>query len=72
MKYLQGRFPWLLIGVDFDNDSAFMNDTVIPWCREQKLEVTLACLQKERPSVRRAEKRRGRPPADGLRPLRRG
>jgi hypothetical protein len=40
IKYLQGQFPWLLIGVDFDNDSAFMNDVVIPWCCEQKLEVT--------------------------------
>jgi hypothetical protein len=30
IKYLQGQFPWLLIGVDFDNDSAFMNDVVIP------------------------------------------
>lgn len=26
--------------MDFDNDSAFMNDVVVPWCREQKLEVT--------------------------------
>jgi hypothetical protein len=33
-------FPWLLRGVDFDNDSAFMNDVVVPWCRQQKLEVT--------------------------------
>ena len=40
IKHLQGQFPWLLIGVDFDNDSAFMNDVVIPWCREQKLDVT--------------------------------
>ncbi|SCB55831.1 Integrase core domain-containing protein [Bradyrhizobium shewense] len=30
----QSPFPWL------DNDSAFMNDVVVPWCREQKLEVT--------------------------------
>ena len=36
----QGLFPWLLRGVDFDNDSAFMNEVVIPWCRGQKLEVT--------------------------------
>ena len=36
----QSLFPWLLRGVDFDNDSAFMNDAVVPWCREQKLEVT--------------------------------
>jgi Integrase core domain len=36
----QSLFPWLLRGVDFDNDSAFMNETVVPWCRGQKLEVT--------------------------------
>jgi hypothetical protein len=40
IKHVQSLFPWLLRGVDFDNDSAFMNDTVVPWCREQKLEVT--------------------------------
>jgi hypothetical protein len=40
IKRVQSLFPWLLRGVDFDNDSAFMNDTVVPWCREQKLEVT--------------------------------
>jgi len=40
MKHVQRLFPWLLRGVDFDNDSAFMNDVVVPWCREQKLEVT--------------------------------
>ena len=28
-------FLWPLRGVDFDNDSAFMNDVVVPWCREQ-------------------------------------
>jgi hypothetical protein len=27
-------FPW------FDNDSAFMNDVVVPWCRQQKIEAT--------------------------------
>jgi hypothetical protein len=36
----QSLFPWLLLGVDFDNDSAFMNEVVISWCRGQKLEVT--------------------------------
>ena len=39
MKHVQSLFPWLLRGVDFDNDSAFMNvDLVVPWCREQKLD----------------------------------
>jgi hypothetical protein len=40
IKRARGLFPWLLRGVDFDNDSAFMNDVVVPWCRGQKLEVT--------------------------------
>jgi hypothetical protein len=36
----QSLFPWLIRGADFDNDSAFMNHVVVPWCREQKIEVT--------------------------------
>jgi hypothetical protein len=36
----QSLFPWLLRGADFDNDSSFMNDVVVPWCRAQKIEVT--------------------------------
>src|SRR5258708_1984236 len=39
MKHVQRLFPWLLRGVDFDNDSAFMNEVVVPWGGEQKLEV---------------------------------
>jgi hypothetical protein len=40
LKRAQSLFPWLLRGVDFDNDSAFMNEVVVPWCRGQQLEVT--------------------------------
>lgn len=40
MTRAQSLFPWLLLGADFDNDSAFMNDVVVPWCRAQKIEVT--------------------------------
>src|SRR4051794_5672278 len=40
IKRAQGLFPWLIRGADFDNDSAFMNDVVVPWCRQQKIEVT--------------------------------
>jgi hypothetical protein len=40
IKRAQSLFPWLLRGADFDNDSAFMNDVVVPWCRAQKIEVT--------------------------------
>ena len=40
IKRAQSLFPWLLRGADFDNDSTFMNDVVVPWCRAQKIEVT--------------------------------
>ena len=40
MERAQGLFPWLLRGADFDNDSTFMNDVVVPWCRNQGMEVT--------------------------------
>jgi hypothetical protein len=33
MTRAQSLFPWLIRGADFDNDSAFMNDVVVPWCR---------------------------------------
>jgi hypothetical protein len=40
IKRAQSLLPWLLRGADFDNDSSFMNDVVVPWCRAQKIEVT--------------------------------
>ena len=33
-------FPFPLYGVDFDNDSLFMNELVVGWCRAEELEVT--------------------------------
>ena len=40
MTRAQNLFPWVIRGADFDNDSAFMNDVVVPWCRAQQIEVT--------------------------------
>ena len=40
MERAQSLFPWLVLGADFDNDSAFMYDVVVPWCRGQNIEVT--------------------------------
>src|SRR6201985_1864661 len=40
MERAQNLFPWLIRCADFDNDSAFMNDVVVPWCRERSIEVT--------------------------------
>ncbi|MDQ0028076.1 hypothetical protein J2X90_005929 [Variovorax paradoxus] len=34
--------PFPMLGVDFDNDSVFMNERVVGWCRAQGLEVTRA------------------------------
>ena len=40
MRRAQRLFPWLIRGADFDNDSAFMNDVVVGWCRTRRIEVT--------------------------------
>jgi len=40
IKCARSLFPFPLLGVDFDNDSAFMNELVVSWCRSQGLEVT--------------------------------
>lgn len=33
-------FPFPLKGVDFDNDTVFMNEAVVGWCRDAGLEIT--------------------------------
>ena len=43
----QSLFPWLIRGADFDNDSAFMNEVVVPWCRAQRIEGTRARAYKK-------------------------
>jgi hypothetical protein len=40
MERAQSLFPWLIRGLHFDNDSAFMNDVVVPWCLYRGIEVT--------------------------------
>ena len=36
----QSLFPWPIRGLDFDKDSAFMNEVVVPWCRSREIELT--------------------------------
>jgi hypothetical protein len=43
----QSLFPWPIRGLDFDNDSAFMNDVVVPWCRSREIEVTCSRAYKK-------------------------
>ena len=52
MQRAQRLFPWLVLGADFDNDSAFMNEVVVPWCRSQKIEVTRSRAYKRSSSSR--------------------
>jgi Integrase core domain len=40
LERAQNLFPWPVRGLDFDNDSVFMNDTVVSWCRSHGVEVT--------------------------------
>ncbi|SCB55969.1 Integrase core domain-containing protein [Bradyrhizobium shewense] len=40
LERAQNLFSWPVCGLDFDNDSAFMNDTVVSWCRSHDVEVT--------------------------------
>ena len=37
---LRGVLPFPLRGADFDNDSVFMNEDVVGWCRGNGIEVT--------------------------------
>lgn len=39
IKQDRSRFPFPLLGVDFENDSAFTNTLVVSWCRGEVLEV---------------------------------
>lgn len=39
IKHARPQFPCPLLGVDFDNDSAFMNEFVVSWCCSENLEV---------------------------------
>ena len=35
-----GKLPFPMLGLDVDNDSAFINETVVDYCKERKIELT--------------------------------
>jgi hypothetical protein len=37
---IQSRLPFSMLGLDVDNDSAFINETLLSYCRKRKLELT--------------------------------
>ncbi|WP_271566240.1 hypothetical protein [Bradyrhizobium sp. CCBAU 11386] len=47
LERAQNLFPWPVRGLDFDIDSAFMNDTVVSWCRSHDVEVTRSRAHKK-------------------------
>jgi hypothetical protein len=40
LEVIRRQFPVPILGIDSDNDSAFINETLLAYCQEQKLEFT--------------------------------
>src|SRR5207245_8560715 len=40
LAVIRRQFPVLVLGIDSDNDSAFINDTLLAYCQQQNLEFT--------------------------------
>ena len=66
---IQSRLPFPMLGLDVDNDSAFINETLLSYCRERKLELDeITRVQEERSGLDRAEERSGHQEVGRLRP----
>jgi hypothetical protein len=40
VQQIRARLPFAMLGLDVDNDSAFINETMLAYCQEQELEFT--------------------------------
>jgi hypothetical protein len=40
VEEVRGKLPFPMLGLDVDNDSAFINDTVVDYCKDLKIELT--------------------------------
>ncbi len=40
LEEVKGRLPFSLLGIDSDNDSAFLNGHLLAWCRKGGVEFT--------------------------------
>ena len=40
VEEIRGKVPFPLLGLDVDNDSAFINETVVDYCKERKITLT--------------------------------
>jgi hypothetical protein len=40
LEFLRRQFPIPIVGIDSDNDSAFINDTLVSYCKRERIEFT--------------------------------
>jgi len=40
VEEIRGKLAFAMLGLDVDNDSAFINETVVDYCKERKIELT--------------------------------
>jgi hypothetical protein len=40
VEEIRAKLPFRMLGLDVDNDSAFINETVVDYCKERKIELT--------------------------------
>ena len=40
LKILRRQFPIPVVGIDSDNDGAFINDTLVSYCKREQIEFT--------------------------------
>jgi hypothetical protein len=40
VEEVRGKLAFPILGLDVDNDSAFINETVVDYCKERKIELT--------------------------------
>ena len=73
LEAISGVFPVPVRGIDSDNDSVFINETLVGYCEERDRVHPLQGVPQERPGVDRAEERLGDPTLRRTRaPLRSG
>ena len=69
LEVIRRQLPVPILGIDSDNDSAFINETLQGYCKKRQIEFTRSrAVPEERPGLDRAEERLGDPPVRGLPP----
>ena len=59
VEEIRGKLLFNMLGLDIDNDSAFINETVVDYCKQQKIELTRSRAYKK--TIRHGSSRRMAP-----------